>query len=38
VNEREDWQRLLEWGVDGITSDYPDRLGQFLESQGIEWE
>jgi len=26
VNEPVDMQRLLNWGVDGITTDYPDRL------------
>lgn len=26
VNEREDMDRLVEWGADGIISDYPDRL------------
>jgi len=33
VNRPEDWRRLLEWGVDGITTDYPDRLAQLLERQ-----
>ncbi len=32
VNEPGDWQRLLAWGVDGITTDYPDRLLQWLHS------
>jgi glycerophosphoryl diester phosphodiesterase len=26
VNETEDMQRLIDWGVDGIITDYPDRL------------
>lgn len=26
VNEVEDMQRLIDWGVDGIITDYPDRL------------
>jgi glycerophosphoryl diester phosphodiesterase len=30
VNRPEDWSRLLEWGVDGITTDYPDRLAEFV--------
>jgi glycerophosphoryl diester phosphodiesterase len=30
VNDPADWQRLLAWGVDGITTDYPDRLLKFL--------
>lgn len=34
VNHPGDWTRLLEWGVDGITTDYPDRLAAFLEEHG----
>jgi glycerophosphoryl diester phosphodiesterase len=30
VNRPEDWERLLAWGVDGITTDYPDRLAARL--------
>lgn len=30
VNEKEDMTRLLFWGVDGIISDYPDRLIQVV--------
>ena len=26
VNEREDIQRMIDFGVDGIISDYPNRL------------
>ena len=26
VNEEAAWGRLIAWGVDGITTDYPDRL------------
>ena len=26
VNETADMQRLLDWGVEGIITDYPDRL------------
>ena len=32
VNEVTDMQRLLNWGVDGIISDYPDRLLKLLSS------
>jgi glycerophosphoryl diester phosphodiesterase len=35
VNEPEDWGRLLAWGVDGITTDYPDRLAGFLRARGV---
>jgi glycerophosphoryl diester phosphodiesterase len=34
VNRPEDWARLLEWGVDGITTDYPDRLAAFVQGIG----
>jgi glycerophosphoryl diester phosphodiesterase len=30
VNSPDDMQRLLEWGVDGMTTDYPDRLVRLL--------
>jgi glycerophosphoryl diester phosphodiesterase len=35
VNEPNDWQSLIDWGVDGITTDYPDRLGTWLGERGI---
>jgi glycerophosphoryl diester phosphodiesterase len=35
VNEPEDWRRLLDWEVDGITTDYPDRLAALLRERGI---
>lgn len=37
VNEEEDWKRLIDWGVDGITTDYPDRLAVYLSRRGIEF-
>jgi glycerophosphoryl diester phosphodiesterase len=30
VNDPKDWERLLSWGVDGITTDFPDRLAEWL--------
>jgi glycerophosphoryl diester phosphodiesterase len=30
VNEPRDWQRLIDMDVDGITTDYPDRLIAWL--------
>jgi glycerophosphoryl diester phosphodiesterase len=33
VNERADMLRLIEWGVDGIITDYPDRLAAILNNQ-----
>jgi glycerophosphoryl diester phosphodiesterase len=35
VNRAEDWARLLAWGVDGITTDFPDRLAAVLRQRGI---
>ncbi len=35
VNQPEHWQRLLDWGVDGITTDTPDRLAAFLRERDI---
>ena len=30
VNEKDDMRRLLEWGVSGIFTDFPDRLVEVL--------
>ena len=35
VNDPEAWARLLDWGVDGITTDYPDQLANWLRERGI---
>ena len=35
VNRAEDWERLVAWGVDGITTDYPNRLAEWLREKGI---
>jgi glycerophosphoryl diester phosphodiesterase len=32
VNEPGDWERLIDWDVDGITTDYPDRLLAWLNA------
>jgi glycerophosphoryl diester phosphodiesterase len=37
VNQPEHWQRLLDWGVDGITTDVPDQLALFLRQRGINY-
>jgi glycerophosphoryl diester phosphodiesterase len=34
VNEPADWAKLMDWGVDGITTDYPDRLRDWLNKRG----
>jgi glycerophosphoryl diester phosphodiesterase len=35
ANDETVWRRLLAMGVDGITTDYPDRLANYLAAQGI---
>jgi glycerophosphoryl diester phosphodiesterase len=35
VNQPDHWQRLLDWGVDGITTDFPDRLAKLLTARGV---
>ena len=35
VNEPHEWEQLLIWGVDGITTDYPDRLAAVLRERKI---
>ena len=32
VNERADMQRLLDWGVDGLITDYPDRMMELTQN------
>lgn len=36
VNEPADMQRLISWGVDGIISDYPDRLRAAMQNAGMD--
>lgn len=35
VNEPSAWKRLVDWGVDGITTDFPDQLLKWLRKRGI---
>lgn len=35
VNNPADWDRLLHWGVDGMTTDFPDRLAAVLRRRGL---
>ncbi len=35
VNEPRDWEKLLAWNVDGITTDYPDHLVDWLKKQHV---
>jgi glycerophosphoryl diester phosphodiesterase len=32
VNDPAAWECLLAWGVDGLTTDFPDRLAKLLEA------
>lgn len=32
INEKADMERLLRWGVDGIMTDFPDRLDEILNT------
>ncbi|WP_280771653.1 glycerophosphodiester phosphodiesterase family protein [Salipaludibacillus daqingensis] len=33
INEEEDMQRLLDWGVTGLFTDYPDRMQNVLKEK-----
>lgn len=35
VNNVADMERLLDWGVDGIITDYPDRLRALMARRGM---
>jgi glycerophosphoryl diester phosphodiesterase len=35
VNEVPDMRRLLDWKVDGIITDYPDRLREVMQQRGM---
>jgi glycerophosphoryl diester phosphodiesterase len=35
VNQKPQMQRLIDWGVDGIISDYPDRLREVMAQKGL---
>jgi glycerophosphoryl diester phosphodiesterase len=35
VNAVGDLRRLLDWGVDGIITDYPDRLRELMRERGL---
>ncbi len=35
VNEPADMTRLVGWGVDGIITDYPDRLRKVMAAKGM---
>jgi glycerophosphoryl diester phosphodiesterase len=35
VNKSQAWETLLDWGVDGITTDFPDQLAGLLHQRRI---
>ena len=35
VNDKPQMERLIDWGVDGIISDYPDRLRAVMQQKGL---
>jgi glycerophosphoryl diester phosphodiesterase len=36
VNDPDDMRRLIDWKVDGIITDYPDRLREVMRERGVE--
>lgn len=34
VNDSADWDRLIDWGVDGLTTDDPAALWEWIEKKG----
>jgi glycerophosphoryl diester phosphodiesterase len=35
VNQKPQMERLMDWGVDGIITDYPDRLRAVMLQKGM---
>jgi glycerophosphoryl diester phosphodiesterase len=35
VNQPDDMERLIDWGVDGLITDYPDRLREVMRLRGL---
>ncbi len=35
VNEEKDISRMLDYGVDGIISDYPDRAAEMMRRRNL---
>jgi glycerophosphoryl diester phosphodiesterase len=35
VNDRAEMERLIDWGVDGLITDYPDRLREVMAAKGL---
>ena len=37
VNSESEMEKLIEWGVDGLITDYPDILADILDARGINY-
>ena len=37
VNEEYEMLKMIEYGVDGIITDYPLRLKKLCENEGVNW-
>ncbi|HEY4958472.1 MAG TPA: glycerophosphodiester phosphodiesterase family protein, partial [Caldimonas sp.] len=35
VNDPAEMKKLIDWGVDGIITDYPDRLREVMRERGM---
>ena len=35
VNDEATMAKLIDWGVDGLISDYPDRLRKVMANKGL---
>jgi len=35
VNEPADMARLIDWGVDGLITDFPDRARRVMADKGL---
>jgi glycerophosphoryl diester phosphodiesterase len=35
INSEENMRRLIQWGIDGIITDFPDRLKTVMQEEGI---
>ena len=37
VNKEDDMLRMIEYGVDGIMTDYPTKLRDLCEKNNLKW-
>ena len=35
INDRADMERLIDWGADGLITDYPDRLREIMAAKNL---